>query len=161
MTHFFRSSSRYGPPLRTEYRLIVENLSSRVSWQVCTNTHILASYFYSTSPNTSFFRHSVAVLVSNVSLLLFFVMFNIFNFMYLFCYFVCSFLPSYFEYGRQIEIQSYSECERLISEHTISLSRFKTFNYYSVHKFPLSYGYIHLSSSIRGVYFVCGKMSNT
>uniref|UniRef100_A0A1B0CQ53 Uncharacterized protein n=1 Tax=Lutzomyia longipalpis TaxID=7200 RepID=A0A1B0CQ53_LUTLO len=26
-------SSRYGPPLRTEYRLIVENLSSRVSWQ--------------------------------------------------------------------------------------------------------------------------------
>lgn len=29
-----RSSSRYGPPLRTEYRLIVENLSSRVSWQV-------------------------------------------------------------------------------------------------------------------------------
>lgn len=30
-----RSSSRYGPPLRTEYRLIVENLSSRVSWQVC------------------------------------------------------------------------------------------------------------------------------
>ncbi|KAL9891826.1 serine-arginine protein 55-like isoform X5 [Glossina fuscipes] len=28
-----RSSSRYGPPLRTEYRLIVENLSSRVSWQ--------------------------------------------------------------------------------------------------------------------------------
>ncbi|XP_044570105.1 serine-arginine protein 55 isoform X4 [Drosophila ananassae] len=28
-----KSSSRYGPPLRTEYRLIVENLSSRVSWQ--------------------------------------------------------------------------------------------------------------------------------
>ncbi|KAG5674545.1 hypothetical protein PVAND_004505 [Polypedilum vanderplanki] len=28
-----RNSSRYGPPLRTEYRLIVENLSSRVSWQ--------------------------------------------------------------------------------------------------------------------------------
>ncbi len=25
---------RYGPPTRTEYRLIVENLSSRVSWQV-------------------------------------------------------------------------------------------------------------------------------
>lgn len=24
----------YGPPTRTEYRLIVENLSSRVSWQV-------------------------------------------------------------------------------------------------------------------------------
>uniref|UniRef100_A0A2L2Y374 RRM domain-containing protein n=1 Tax=Parasteatoda tepidariorum TaxID=114398 RepID=A0A2L2Y374_PARTP len=24
---------RYGPPTRTEYRLIVENLSSRVSWQ--------------------------------------------------------------------------------------------------------------------------------
>ncbi|XP_055637167.1 serine-arginine protein 55 isoform X4 [Toxorhynchites rutilus septentrionalis] len=28
-----KNSSRYGPPLRTEYRLIVENLSSRVSWQ--------------------------------------------------------------------------------------------------------------------------------
>lgn len=28
-----RNSSRYGPPLRTEYRLTVENLSSRVSWQ--------------------------------------------------------------------------------------------------------------------------------
>jgi len=25
---------RYGPPTRTEYRLVVENLSSRVSWQV-------------------------------------------------------------------------------------------------------------------------------
>jgi len=29
----YRSSDRYGPPTRTEYRLIVENLSSRVSWQ--------------------------------------------------------------------------------------------------------------------------------
>ena len=29
-----RSHDRYGPPTRTEYRLIVENLSSRVSWQV-------------------------------------------------------------------------------------------------------------------------------
>lgn len=28
-----RNSSRYGPPQRTEYRLTVENLSSRVSWQ--------------------------------------------------------------------------------------------------------------------------------
>lgn len=28
-----RSHDRYGPPTRTEYRLIVENLSSRVSWQ--------------------------------------------------------------------------------------------------------------------------------
>lgn len=27
------NQTRYGPPLRTEYRLIVENLSSRVSWQ--------------------------------------------------------------------------------------------------------------------------------
>lgn len=26
--------SRYGPPVRTEHRLIVENLSSRISWQV-------------------------------------------------------------------------------------------------------------------------------
>lgn len=31
---FFDDPSRYGPPTRTEYRLIVENLSSRVSWQV-------------------------------------------------------------------------------------------------------------------------------
>ncbi|XP_071055204.1 serine-arginine protein 55-like isoform X2 [Onthophagus taurus] len=28
-----RSRDKYGPPTRTEYRLIVENLSSRVSWQ--------------------------------------------------------------------------------------------------------------------------------
>lgn len=27
--------NRYGPPTRTPWRLIVENLSSRVSWQVC------------------------------------------------------------------------------------------------------------------------------
>ncbi|MBO8666447.1 hypothetical protein INO76_15575, partial [Staphylococcus aureus] len=26
-------NDRYGPPTRTNYRLIVENLSSRVSWQ--------------------------------------------------------------------------------------------------------------------------------
>lgn len=35
-----RNNSRYGPPLRTEYRLIVENLSSRVSWQVCKPNYI-------------------------------------------------------------------------------------------------------------------------
>ncbi|XP_018330393.1 serine-arginine protein 55 isoform X2 [Agrilus planipennis] len=28
-----RHNDRYGPPTRTEYRLIVENLSTRVSWQ--------------------------------------------------------------------------------------------------------------------------------
>ena len=27
--------SRYGPPVRTKYRVIVENMSSRTSWQVC------------------------------------------------------------------------------------------------------------------------------
>lgn len=26
--------SRYGPPVRTQYRVIVENMSSRTSWQV-------------------------------------------------------------------------------------------------------------------------------
>lgn len=26
--------TRYGPPVRTDHRLIVENLSSRISWQV-------------------------------------------------------------------------------------------------------------------------------
>ena len=31
---FFFCLSRYGPPTRTENRVIVENLSSRVSWQV-------------------------------------------------------------------------------------------------------------------------------
>ena len=30
----FSPPPRYGPPTRTDYRLIVENLSSRVSWQV-------------------------------------------------------------------------------------------------------------------------------
>ena len=48
MTNFLFSSSlggrdgrdrpvwldKYGPPTRTDYRVIVENLSSRVSWQV-------------------------------------------------------------------------------------------------------------------------------
>ncbi|KAI1895255.1 hypothetical protein AGOR_G00104420 [Albula goreensis] len=28
------SGSRYGPPVRTEHRIIVENLSSRISWQL-------------------------------------------------------------------------------------------------------------------------------
>ncbi|OPJ83062.1 serine/arginine-rich splicing factor 5 [Patagioenas fasciata monilis] len=28
-----QSGSRYGPPIRTEHRIIVENLSSRISWQ--------------------------------------------------------------------------------------------------------------------------------
>ncbi|KAK7605497.1 hypothetical protein V9T40_007355 [Parthenolecanium corni] len=28
-----RNNERYGPPTRTDYRLIVENLSSRISWQ--------------------------------------------------------------------------------------------------------------------------------
>lgn len=30
-----RPSSRFGPPQRTENRILVENLSSRISWQVC------------------------------------------------------------------------------------------------------------------------------
>lgn len=38
---------RYGPPTRTEYRLIVENLSSRVSWQVKNQDDgILFSFVY-------------------------------------------------------------------------------------------------------------------
>lgn len=36
-----RSRDRYGPPTRTEYRLIVENLSSRVSWQVSVSSILL------------------------------------------------------------------------------------------------------------------------
>ncbi|XP_049284003.1 serine-arginine protein 55 isoform X4 [Anopheles funestus] len=35
-----KNSSRYGPPLRTEYRLVVENLSTRVSWQICASPRI-------------------------------------------------------------------------------------------------------------------------
>ena len=31
---------KYGPPTRTNYRVIVENLSSRVSWQVSSTVHI-------------------------------------------------------------------------------------------------------------------------
>lgn len=34
MKAFLFFPSRYGPPTRTEYQLTVENLSSRVSWQV-------------------------------------------------------------------------------------------------------------------------------
>ena len=38
-TYFFlflpNWGSRYGPPVRTKYRVIVENMSSRTSWQVC------------------------------------------------------------------------------------------------------------------------------
>ncbi|KAK6636984.1 hypothetical protein RUM43_010651 [Polyplax serrata] len=33
-------SHEYGPPTRTEYRLIVENLSSRVSWQLYLERHL-------------------------------------------------------------------------------------------------------------------------
>lgn len=33
-------NDRYGPPTRTNYRLIVENLSSRVSWQVRNQLHV-------------------------------------------------------------------------------------------------------------------------
>lgn len=36
------SNSRYGPPTRTEYRVIVENLSSRVSWQVSYDSTFLS-----------------------------------------------------------------------------------------------------------------------
>lgn len=37
---------RYGPPTRTDYRLVVENLSSRVSWQVRRFILIMASSNY-------------------------------------------------------------------------------------------------------------------
>lgn len=46
-SHNSRSSSRYGPPLRTEYRLVVENLSSRVSWQVCIFVNFIDFRFWS------------------------------------------------------------------------------------------------------------------
>jgi hypothetical protein len=39
-----RNNSRYGPPLRTEYRLVIENLSSRVSWQVSRTTMFILLY---------------------------------------------------------------------------------------------------------------------
>lgn len=41
---FYYSSDynyRYGPPTRTEYRLVVENLSSRISWQVRSDRDVL------------------------------------------------------------------------------------------------------------------------
>lgn len=48
-------SSRYGPPQRTAYRLVVENLSSRVSWQVCTHYFIVFFFLqnYRTKPKIS------------------------------------------------------------------------------------------------------------
>lgn len=44
---FFRDdrNDRYGPPTRTNYRLIVENLSSRVSWQVRNYLNVDSHYF--------------------------------------------------------------------------------------------------------------------
>lgn len=33
------TGSRYGPPVRTDHRLIVENLSSRISWQVSMHSY--------------------------------------------------------------------------------------------------------------------------
>ena len=32
--YYLKTTFRYGPPTRTDHRLIVENLSSRISWQV-------------------------------------------------------------------------------------------------------------------------------
>jgi len=40
-------NDRYGPPTRTNYRLIVENLSSRVSWQV--RNHFDDNLYYLTT----------------------------------------------------------------------------------------------------------------
>ncbi|KAH9643992.1 hypothetical protein HF086_004253 [Spodoptera exigua] len=37
-------SYRYGPPTRTEYRLVVENLSSRISWQIM--SFVCQFYFF-------------------------------------------------------------------------------------------------------------------
>ncbi|KAG7170973.1 Serine-arginine protein 55-like 2 [Homarus americanus] len=37
-----RKDKRYGPPTRTPYRVIVENLSSRISWQVGLYNRVLS-----------------------------------------------------------------------------------------------------------------------
>ena len=37
---------KYGPPTRTEYRVIVENLSSRVSWQDLKVVYRVTSYIW-------------------------------------------------------------------------------------------------------------------
>lgn len=47
-----KNSSRYGPPLRTEFRIIVENLSSRVSWQVRFKEHVFIYYLTHTLKHT-------------------------------------------------------------------------------------------------------------
>lgn len=39
-------SCRYGPPTRTDYRIIVENISSRVSWQVGFLVDFVPSVFF-------------------------------------------------------------------------------------------------------------------
>jgi hypothetical protein len=38
-----QKSNRYGPPVQTRYRLAVENLSTRCSWQVCDNLFVTKS----------------------------------------------------------------------------------------------------------------------
>ena len=40
------SDYRYGPPTRTDYRIIVENISSRVSWQASLPIHLICSSFW-------------------------------------------------------------------------------------------------------------------
>ena len=54
---FFIFKSRYGPPRNTEYRVIVENLSSRVSWQVCLSFFLFCFCFPFVSPIKKFLTH--------------------------------------------------------------------------------------------------------
>ena len=41
MLYLFLSDYRYGPPTRTDYRIIVENISSRVSWQASPHIRLI------------------------------------------------------------------------------------------------------------------------
>lgn len=50
------SFCRYGPPTRTEYRLTVENLSSRVSWQVSNICTLAFTCIFLLPSFDSFFR---------------------------------------------------------------------------------------------------------
>lgn len=59
--YFFIFFSRNPPPVRTENRLIVENLSSRVSWQV-----IIALYFFQTYIHNRLQKYSRTVTVTNI-----------------------------------------------------------------------------------------------
>lgn len=72
--HFPALYSRNPPPMRTENRLIVENLSSRVSWQVSIPHKIFIAHFTNAATVSSIclqhYTHIIVPLLYLLSLLL-------------------------------------------------------------------------------------------